>query len=98
MTWVFGEDFKENTLQLLIGPALRKKSRLLWTNAIKAVLSELWFERNQRIFQNKALSWLDRFKIAKINASPWCTLDRAFEEYSLQTLNLHWRAFLESAD
>lgn len=95
LAWVFGDNFKDNTLQILIGPALKKKPRLLWTNAIKVVLSEIWFERNQRVFHNKASSWIDRFEIAKINASSWCILNRIFEDYTIQALNLNWRAFLQ---
>lgn len=65
LSWVFGNDFKDNTIQLLIGPTLIKEFRLIEANAIKAMLSELWYERNQRVFHNKALPWLDRVEIAK---------------------------------
>ena len=41
---VFYSDFKKNILQLLIGTNLKEKSRLLWINAIKALLLECWFK------------------------------------------------------
>lgn len=58
MNWVvFNYRFKENVVQLISSPILKKKRRLIWLNAVKVILSEIWFELNQRTFQNKASSW-----------------------------------------
>lgn len=92
--WVFGGEFSSNLLQIVVGPALKKKPQLLWSNAVKALLSKLWFERNQQVFHDKASSWLDHFEFARLNASSWCTLSRAFDEYSIQEFNLNWHAFI----
>ena len=40
--------------------------RLLWINAIKALLLEIRYERNQRIFQNKASNWMTHLEIARM--------------------------------
>lgn len=63
--------------RLCVGcPPLDTHLLQLWINAVKAVLSEIWFERNQRIFEDKSLNWLDRFEIARIKASFWCSLSK----------------------
>lgn len=51
MTWVFSFPVKENVFQLISGSDLSSKARLLWINFIKAILSELWHERNQGFFK-----------------------------------------------
>ena len=50
MSWVFEEDCRDLVRQLLGGPCFNKTSRLIWFNAVKAILAKLWFERNQRVF------------------------------------------------
>lgn len=37
-SWVFGNVFRQNVLQVLVGPSLKSRP--------KALLAELWFERN----------------------------------------------------
>ena len=44
---VFGCSFRENIHQVLVGPSLSSKSQILWSNAVKSLLLELRFERNQ---------------------------------------------------
>lgn len=51
-------------LNLPTRPTIVKKE-----NETLALLSDLWFERNQRIFHGKALHWQNRFKAARLNAS-----------------------------
>ena len=89
-----GSDFKNNVLQILLGPLLKKKPKLLWVNAVKALLTEIWFERNQRTFNDRVSAWEDRFEFARLNASSWCTMSKTFEDYSIQELTLNWRAFI----
>ena len=62
------EVLKDNVVQILVGPSLKPKSQLLWSNEVKAILAELWFERSWRVFQDKALAWMDHFEIARIDA------------------------------
>lgn len=81
-------------LQILVGPAFEKDPKLLWSNAVKVMLVEIWFERNQQVFNDKASPWFVRFEIAQLNASSWCTLSRTFEDFSMQDLNLNWQAFI----
>ena len=64
LSWVFGNVFRENVLQILVGPKLKSDSKLLWNNAVKAWLAEIWFEGNQRVFHDKSTPWLE---IARIN-------------------------------
>ena len=63
--WVFDYRFKENMVQLISCPIHKKKPRLIWLNAVKAILSKIWFERNQRTFQNKASSWTIQIEMAR---------------------------------
>lgn len=49
--WVFGEVFRDNVVQLLVGPYLKPNSQLLWSNEVKVILPKIWFKRNQRDFQ-----------------------------------------------
>lgn len=93
-SWTMGSDFKSNVLQVLLGPRLNKEPKLLWINAVKALLSEIWFEGNQRVFNDKASNWEDQFEQARVNASSWCTLSKAFKDYSIQEFVLNWRAFI----
>ena len=67
--WV-GGSFSGNVLQILPGSNLKKTSLILWCNAVKALLVEIWFERNQRVFHNTS-SVSDRFEYAYLNASSW---------------------------
>ena len=53
IAWVSYGSLCSSVLQLLEGPPLPKKPRLIWLNLSKALLSELWFERNQQIFHDK---------------------------------------------
>ena len=46
IVWFFDGFLCSSILQLLEGPLLPKKPRLLWSDLLKAILSELWFERN----------------------------------------------------
>lgn len=94
LKWVFGNVFRDNVLQILIGPRLKSTPKLLWTNAVKALLVEIWFEMNQRVFRDKYNPWLDRFEIARLNASSWCSLSSSFADFSIQDLCLDWRAFI----
>ena len=81
--WVFYHVFKNNLLQILAGPDLKKKTaELLWANAVKALLTEIWFERNQRVFHDKSSTWLERYNSAVLNASSWCSLTKYFQDYS----------------
>ncbi|XP_038880890.1 Golgi SNAP receptor complex member 1-2-like isoform X2 [Benincasa hispida] len=49
----------------------------LWSNAVKAILTEIWLERNQRVFQDKSLLWMDPFEITKI--ASWSSLSKEFK-------------------
>ena len=64
LSWAFSNIFGNNVLQILIGPRFKKQPQLLWINVVKALLVEIWFEQNQRVFKNKVTCWIDRYKIA----------------------------------
>lgn len=67
--WVFSGCFKQNVVQILGGPKLKTQAHVLWANVVNALLVEIWFERNQRVFHEKYLSWTSRFEVASLNAS-----------------------------
>lgn len=86
---MFDAVFSDNVCQILIGPALKKGPRLIWANAVKALLAEIWFEQNHGIFHDRKLGWLDRYEVARLNASSWCTLTKPFRDFSIQDLCLN---------
>lgn len=56
LQWTSESSFKENVFQILVGPSLKPQSKLswwnavfllivLWSNALKVFLAEIWFER-----------------------------------------------------
>lgn len=59
LNWVFDKDLLSDVHQLLLGIKLKRQANLLSLNAVKALLSELWFERNQSNFQEKVAAWSD---------------------------------------
>ena len=91
VVWALGESFSLNVQQVLMGPVFKKKTWLIWANLSKAVLVEIWFERNQRTFHGKETHWPDRFEIASRNAAAWCTLHKDFEAFSIQDISLNWQ-------
>ena len=97
LCWVFGNRCSENVLQILVGPSLKKSPKTLWYNAVKALLVEIWFERNQRVFYDKATPRLERCEIARLNASTWCTQSRSFSDFSIMDIVVNRRAFIFSA-
>ena len=68
-----------------------KTASLLWCNAVKAILVELWLERNQRVFHNKASLWFDRYEFDRLNASSWYSLRKQFKDFSMQDILLNWQ-------
>lgn len=48
LSWVFGCNFRDNVLQILVGPQLKSSPRLLWNNVVKALLTNLWFEKKSK--------------------------------------------------
>ena len=95
--WAFDHDFKNNVTQVLAGLALKMKTTdLLRVNAVKALLVEIWFERNQRVFHDKPSTWMERFESVYLNASSWCSLSKDFQDYSSQDIVLNWPVFIAS--
>lgn len=94
VAWAFGDTFSLNVRQVLLDLLLKKGLRLIWVNMAKALLADLWFERNQRIFHDKELGWFDCFELASHKFFAWCTLAKEFKDYSIQERCLNWRAFI----
>ena len=95
--WVFDGSLCSLVLQLLEGPLLLKKPRLLWLNLLKAILSELWFERNQRIFHDKEKPSSEVLS-AERNAAALVSLNKDFGAYYIQDICLNWAALLSQLD
>lgn len=91
---LFGVAFCDNIKQILIGPALKEGPQLIWANTIKDLLAKIWFERNQSMFHDKQLGWMDCFEVAVLKAPSWCTLSKLFKDFSIQDLYLNWHAFI----
>lgn len=71
-----------------MGPKFKKSPNLLWTNAMKALLTDLWFERNQRVFHDKETLWFSCLESARLNVSSWCSLSKIFTDYPSKILAL----------
>ena len=69
---------------------------LVWANVVKALLAEIWFERNQRVFHEKSSTWMERYDSARLNTSSWCSLSKFFQDYSSQEIVLNWSSFIAS--
>lgn len=70
------------------------KENLLWVAVVKAILSELWLERNQRNFQSSHISWFDRFESACLKFSSWYSLSKLFVGFLVQDIYQNWDAFI----
>ena len=81
-------------VQLLLGSILPKKPCTIWENLSKALLTGLWFERNQRIFHDKARLKAEIMRAVDLNAAAWRSLKKEFVNYSIQDICLNWDAFL----
>lgn len=46
LSWVFSNDSKCNLLHIFVGSNLPSRPQLLWSNGVKAIDSEIWFEWN----------------------------------------------------
>ena len=80
-----------------LGPALKMKTAdLMWVDTLKALLVEIWLERNQKVFHDKLSTWMKRFEFARLNASSWCSLSKDFRDYYSQDIVLNWPAFTAS--
>lgn len=64
--WVFLKDFRSNPFRILHGPSLSSQAHLLGVKGIKSILSELWFEQNQNICEDKSKSQTEHFDISLI--------------------------------
>ena len=90
----YGSCFGDNILSMLNDPSLPKESNTLWSTAVKELLSELWFEINQKVFHDKSFISSDRFAAARLLASSWSPLSPLFADYFIQDICLNWNAFL----
>ncbi|TYK30102.1 putative protein phosphatase 2C 51 isoform X2 [Cucumis melo var. makuwa] len=104
IVWVFVEAFGKSggwdesriaaTEVLKGGVGYVKATAFNIENMVKALPAEIWFECNQRIFhKGKGLS--EVVDTAKRNAAAWCSLDKEFNDYSIQDLCLNWAVFLQ---
>ena len=71
-----------------------KKPNLIWVNMEKALLAEIWFERNQRTLYDKERGLFDTVDTTKRNAAASCSLNAEFKDYSIQDICLNWTAFI----
>lgn len=94
ISWVFSDSLKENVSQLLRGSRWNSQAHLLLVNAVKAILSKLWMERNHRIFQNFSKSYCVLFDAARLKASSLWSLSKSFEGSSIQDIYRNWNAFI----
>ena len=79
---VFDASLSSSVHQLLKGLSLPKKHQLIRLNLLKALLLELWFQRNQQIFQDKKRSSSKIFNSVQFNVAAWCSLYKNFAPLS----------------
>lgn len=58
--------------------------------SIKAVISKVWFECNQRIFKDKFKSWNEQYELSKFQDSYWCSLSKIFGNYYIFYICYNW--------
>lgn len=75
-----------------VAPFWAQKPILLWFNAVKGLLHELWNGRNQ--FIPRFLSLLFVVFWFSLKVLSWCTLSESFKGYSIQDLNRSWKSFI----
>lgn len=80
----------------MVSPPLAFSSQILWSNAVKALLSKIWFECNQRVFHDKSLPWSAHLDSTRLLASTWCSLSKDFSNYSIQDISLNWNTYIFS--
>lgn len=56
---------------IILGPKLTASPKMIWANVIKALLAEVWFEKNQRFFHDKSFAWMNA-------SSSWCYRSKLF--------------------
>lgn len=76
MYQAFGLDSRTRIQHLLCDPSLPTKAKILQINASKKIHSEILFERNQKILDDKFLDWEVCFELIKIKVSYWRSLFR----------------------
>lgn len=69
--------------QILVGPLLSPKAQILWSNAVKALISKFLFERIQRVLHDKPLDWTNRLGSTHLLASLWSSQSKYFVDYSI---------------
>ena len=84
------------TLSISLSPLIKKTSLILRCNAVKALLVEIWFKTNQRVFHNTTSVWSYCFEYAPLNASSWCSIVKGFQDYS-KLASLHCLVILSPA-
>ncbi|TYK21876.1 hypothetical protein E5676_scaffold494G00090 [Cucumis melo var. makuwa] len=94
LVWNFDSSLSASVIQLLSGSNLPKTPRIIWEILSKALLIEIWIERNQRIFHDKARQRAEIMHAADLNAAAWCSLRKEFVNYSIQDICLNWNVFL----
>ena len=90
----FWKNSHKQCFHILAGPKLKKNQQVPWSNRVKAMLTDLWFERNQRVFHDKETPGFTRFGASELNTSLWTSLSKAFADYSSQDINLSWSALI----
>ena len=83
VSWVLPQDVN----QLIEGPFMvgrEKKTKLMWSLAIHAILWTVWRERNQRIFENKEQSFANIIDSVYYWVALWTSLDKDLNQVSFK--------------
>lgn len=86
---------KDTVIHLLLGFAIPLQAYILWINAVKALLSQLW-KRNQCVFQNIHHSSWANFDADLLKSSSWCSLLKKFVGLSVQDIYRNRNDFIFS--
>lgn len=94
LSWVIDKECKNNVTQILIGSVLMKTASWLQCIAVKGNFDRILVREKSASLPNKASSWSDRYELAHLHASSWCSLSNQIKDFSMQDILLNWQAFI----
>jgi len=90
LSWVFPAHSSTVLVEDWFGFGKNKKAQTIWRAMCLVILWVIWWQRNQRIFVDKEMSFKDLFEKAKNLASISTSTDAAFKHYPLSLILLSW--------
>ncbi|OVA01501.1 hypothetical protein BVC80_1513g8 [Macleaya cordata] len=70
---------------------LSKKGKILFKLFPTAIFWNVWTERNERIFEEKACSWIQVMEKIKLMAATWVEGKEEFRGISVEQIVVNWK-------